>query len=140
MRQMLRLIIIGVLYTLLSPMKGEGGVPVSLGADSAVVIAQNAQQSLPMADVATNIGSEQLISALECNNDMWRTQRSESAVSSSNPLQTKLRYRTNFSSRISLPTNVESRAGHVTHIFDFDLCRSSLRVGYYLYALCRLRI
>lgn len=30
--------------------------------------------------------------------------------------------------------------GHVTHIFDYDNFRSSLRNGYYLHSLCRLRI
>lgn len=31
-------------------------------------------------------------------------------------------------------------AGHLTEIFNFNQYTSSLRVGYYLYALCRLRI
>lgn len=31
-------------------------------------------------------------------------------------------------------------AGHITHIFEYNCFRSSLRVVYYLYTLCRLRI
>lgn len=30
--------------------------------------------------------------------------------------------------------------GHITHIFEYNCFRSSLRVVYYLYTLCRLRI
>lgn len=32
------------------------------------------------------------------------------------------------------------RAGHLTHIFEYNHFRSSLRVVYYLHTLCRLRI
>lgn len=34
----------------------------------------------------------------------------------------------------------ESHQRHINKIFNFDIVRSSLRVDYYLYTLCRLRI
>lgn len=36
--------------------------------------------------------------------------------------------------------NMESHPRHVTHLFNFDCVKSSMRVDYYLYTLCRLRI
>ncbi len=35
---------------------------------------------------------------------------------------------------------MESHPRHVTHLFNFDCVKSSMRVDYYLYTLCRLRI
>lgn len=35
---------------------------------------------------------------------------------------------------------VVSHPRHVTRLFNFDCVKSSMRVDYYLYALCRLRI
>ena len=59
---------------------------------------------------------------------------------SSFSLPSSARYRTTTTLRIMASAVSARHAGHVTRIFEFNHFRSSLRIGYYLYALCRLRI
>lgn len=141
MRQLLRLIIICALYLILSP--GEDGrsiVPLRSIAEQSSILATGGDHSQPMAEIGTHATTERLYFALGSSRNFWRLSRTHSVSGSSGIQFAKLRHRANFISRISLPMSVESHAGHVTRIFDFNLHRSSLRVGYYLYALCRLRI
>lgn len=51
-----------------------------------------------------------------------------------------LRLRSLSKDGVSCEFSAASRPRHITKIFDFNIPRSSLRVGYYLYTLCRLRI
>lgn len=142
MRQLLRLIIICALYLILSPEEdGRGVVPLrSIAEQSSVLSMGEGEHSQPTVEIGTYSTTEPLYLVLRSNRNLWRVSRTHSVSGSSGIRIAKLRHRTNSISRISLPTSVESRAGHVTRIFDFNLHRSSLRVGYYLYALCRLRI
>ena len=50
------------------------------------------------------------------------------------------RYRTTTTLKIMASAVSARHAGHVTRIFEFNHFKSSLRIVYYLYALCRLRI
>ena len=85
--------------------------------------------------------AEQLC-CLEYNNDMLRTPRSVQSLGQNNNSQANNVVRCRVESHLkSISQAVPDRhAGHVTRIFEFNHFRSSLRITYYLYALCRLRI
>ncbi|MBQ4127823.1 MAG: hypothetical protein IJD72_07640 [Alistipes sp.] len=79
------------------------------------------------------------------NNDMFRASTPRCIVleeaQTLTTTSSSARYRTsNTSLKIMATALSERRAGHVTKIFEFNRFTSSLRIGYYLYALCRLRI
>lgn len=85
----------------------------------------------------------ELICCRECNSDMMlRTSRSVVSVgqNSHNTINNGARSRHESHSKTLAQAVVESHAGHLTRIFEFNHFRSSLRVTYYLYTLCRLRI
>ena len=76
-------------------------------------------------------------------NDILRSPSTNSNIISqrgTDGMQQQARQR-NVSHSKSLPHTTPCRyAGRITEIFNFNQYKSSLRVGYYLYALCRLRI
>ena len=85
----------------------------------------------------------ELICCRECNGDMMlRSSRSVVSVgqNSHNTINNSVRSRHESHTKTLAKAVVESHAGHLTRIFEFNHFRSSLRVTYYLYALCRLRI
>lgn len=82
----------------------------------------------------------ELLCAKEYNNDLWRSPRTITTLTNSTQQSVQQRHRTHLSIRITPHIPSERRAGHLTQIFEYNHYRSSLRVGYYLYALCRLRI
>lgn len=82
----------------------------------------------------------ELLCAKEYNNDVWRSPRTVTTLTNSSAQTIQQRHRTTHSIRIIPHIPSERRAGHLTQIFEYNHYRSSLRVGYYLYALCRLRI
>lgn len=73
-------------------------------------------------------------------------------TSRSNVVNSPTTVKTNSgSARLSVRQKIESEkmlsaavhqrhAGHITHIVEYSYFRSSLRVAYYIYTLCRLRI
>ncbi|MBR2168849.1 MAG: hypothetical protein IKA38_08830 [Alistipes sp.] len=61
-------------------------------------------------------------------------------VSSISTPTSSARYRTSTSQKIMATAIPNRHEGHVTKIFEFNSFTSSLRIAYYLYALCRLRI
>ena len=100
-------------------------------------------QSLPShIDVATQNYAEQWVCCKECNSDMLRTPRSFAPVSVQNSASvwSQVRHRGGEQLKFFATAVPLRRAGHITRIFEFDYFRSSLRVVYYLHALCRLRI
>lgn len=97
------------------------------------------EEQLPSSTLEQGYERE-LLCAKEYNNDVWRSPRSVNVSCSGANRSMQSRHRTTYLSKITPQTPSERRAGHVTHIFEFNHYRSSLRVGYYLYALCRLRI
>lgn len=87
--------------------------------------------------------SEELICCRECNSDMLlRTSRTIVTVGQNNltSLSNSVRSRHESHHKSLAQAFSESHAGRVTRFFEFNHFRSSLRVVYYLYALCRLRI
>ena len=86
--------------------------------------------------------AEQWVCCKECNSDMLRTPRSFAPISVQNnaPALQQVRHRGGEQLKFYATAVPSRRAGHVTRIFEFDYFRSSLRVVYYLHALCRLRI
>ena len=99
-------------------------------------VKSKAQMEVAASDFAT-----QIICCRECNSDMLRTSTSATTISVQNSTvaQQHLRHR-GAESKSYAATIPMRRAGHVTQIFEFNFFRSSLRVVYYLHALCRLRI
>lgn len=92
-------------------------------------------------EIAASDYAQQLLCCRKCNSDMLRTSSSASVLSvHSHTLVQQVRHRVTEQSKIYAVAIALRRAGHVTHIFEFNLFRSSLRVIYYLHALCRLRI
>lgn len=86
---------------------------------------------------------EELICSREYNSDMLlRTSRSSFTVGQNNltSLNNNVRSRHESHTKSLLQAIPECHAGHLTRLFEFNLFKSSLRVAYYLYALCRLRI
>ena len=93
-------------------------------------------------EVAAQSYAEQWVCCKECNSDMLRTPSSFAPISVQNsaPAWQQVRHRGGEQLKFYAAAVPLRRAGHVTRIFEFDYFRSSLRVVYYLHALCRLRI
>jgi hypothetical protein len=86
---------------------------------------------------------EELICSREYNGDMLlRTPRTIVTVGQNNLTSINSNVRTRSESHVKslLQAIPERHAGHLTRFFEFNHFRSSLRVVYYLYVLCRLRI
>ena len=100
-------------------------------------VKSKAQMEVAASDFAT-----QIICCRECNSDMLRTPRSFVPISVQNnaPMCQQVRHRGGEQLKFYATAVSLRRAGHITRIFEFDYFRSSLRVVYYLHALCRLRI
>lgn len=82
--------------------------------------------------------SHQLAVCLEYNNDLRAPVSLQRQAPSS---QNVVRHRGGDGhNRIILCDEKLSRQGRITHIFEFDKVKSSLRNAYYLHTLCRLRI
>lgn len=93
-------------------------------------------------EVSAPSHAEQLWCCRECNSDMLRTMRTAVptiAQNSTSAIQ-QVRHRSAEQLKFYAAAIPSRRAGHVTRIFEFDHFRSTLRVAYYLHALCRLRI
>ena len=85
--------------------------------------------------------TEQFVCQRECNSDMIRTSSSGAIIVQSNTATSQqVRHRGEEQLKFYASAVPARRAGHVTRIFEFNCFRSALRVTYYLYALCRLRI
>ena len=78
----------------------------------------------------------------EYNSDMLRSPNTTMSFgqSNNNSISNIVRSRVESHSKTISQAVPERHAGHVTQIFEFNHFRSSLRVVYYLYVLCRLRI
>ena len=100
------------------------------------------QRTSSRTEVAAQTYAEQWICCHECSSDMLRSPRSFASLSVQNnaPASQQVRHRGGDQLKLYTTAVPLRRAGHVTRIFEFDYFRSSLRVVYYLYALCRLRI
>lgn len=86
---------------------------------------------------------EELICSREYNGDMLlRTPRTIVTIGQNNLTSINNNVRTRSESHVKslLQAIPERHAGHVTRFLEFNHFRSSLRVVYYLYVLCRLRI
>jgi hypothetical protein len=86
---------------------------------------------------------EELICSREYNGDMLlRTPRTAVTVGQNNltSINSNVRTRSESHAKSLLQAIPERHAGHLTRFFEFNHFRSSLRVVYYLYVLCRLRI
>lgn len=93
-------------------------------------------------EVSAPSHAEQLWCCRECNSDMLRTMRTAAPTIAQNAASTsqQVRHRSDEQLKYYAAAIPSRRVGHVTRIFEFDTVRSTLRVAYYLYALCRLRI
>lgn len=114
---------------------------LSLALDkSAGQIISSAEQMT--SEVSATDQVEQLICCRECNSDMLRTMRTAAPTIAQNATSTtqQVRHRSDEQLKYYAAAIPSRRAGHVTRIFEFDTVRSTLRVAYYLHALCRLRI
>ena len=86
---------------------------------------------------------KELICSREYNGDMLlRTPRTIVTVGQNNLTSINSNVRTRSESHVKslLQAIPERHAGLLTRFFEFNHFRSSLRVVYYLYVLCRLRI
>ena len=85
---------------------------------------------------------DEWLCCLEYNSDMFRSPRTTMSFGQSNnsSINNVVRNRVESHSKTISQAVPERHAGHVTQIFEFNHFRSSLRVVYYLYVLCRLRI
>ena len=86
---------------------------------------------------------KELICSREYNGDMLlRTPRTTVTVGQNNltSINSNVRTRSESHAKSLLQAIPERHAGHVTRFLEFNHFRSSLRVVYYLYVLCRLRI
>ena len=86
---------------------------------------------------------EELICSREYNGDMLlRTPRTTVTVGQNNltSINSNVRTRSESHAKSLLQAISECHAGHLTRFFEFNHFRSALRVVYYLYVLCRLRI
>ncbi len=100
-------------------------------------------QGYMLSESVDNDFREELICCRECNGDMMlRTQRSFVTVGQNNLTSSNhnVRSRSESHDKYLVMAFHESHTGHVTRIFEFNHFKSSLRVVYYLYVLCRLRI
>lgn len=93
-------------------------------------------------EVSASDFAVQLHCCREYNSDMLRTSRTAASVSvqTHTVASQQVRHRADEHSKSYAAAIPLRRAGHVTQIFEFNRFRSSLRVVYYLHALCRLRI
>ncbi len=93
-------------------------------------------------EVSAPSQAEQLWCCRECNSDMLRTMRTAAPSIAQNATSAtqQVRHRSDEQLKYYAAAIPSRRAGHVTRIFEFDHFRSTLRVAYYLHALCRLRI
>ena len=76
-------------------------------------------------------------------NDILRSPSTNTSITSqrgADGANNEARQRSTYCTKSLLHTSPCRYAGHVTEIFNFNRYTSSLRVGYYLHALCRLRI
>ena len=95
----------------------------------------------PQSEVVAEHHTEQFVCQRECNSDMIRTSSSGAIIVQSNTATSQqVRHRGEEQLKFYASAVPARRAGHVTRIFEFNCFRSALRVTYYLYALCRLRI
>lgn len=109
----------------------EGNLCVDV--DSVVSQCLISEQSSSDGD-ATVIHKDEMLRVLIARYTVLEPQTTTSAPSRS------ARFRNLVNHKIMASAISDRRAGHVTRIFEFNHFRSSLRVAYYLYALCRLRI
>ena len=92
-------------------------------------------------EIVTENHTEQIICQRECNCDMVRTSVSGTLIVQSNAATSQqVRHRGGVQLKFYSSAIPARRAGHITRIFEFNYFRSALRVTFYLYALCRLRI
>lgn len=93
-------------------------------------------------ELSAQDNAEQLWCCRECNSDMLRTMRTATPTIAQNGTSTiqQVRHRLDEQLKFYAAAIPSRRAGHVTRIFEFDTVCSTLRVAYYLHALCRLRI
>lgn len=90
-----------------------------------------------------NLIPQEAICTSSTSNNIFRlsTNSRTSTVNTSQNISSRnnLRYRT-FTERIMAEAINSRLAGHTTKIFEYNPYTSSLRIAYYLHALCRLRI
>lgn len=85
----------------------------------------------------------ELFYSREYSGDLFlRTSRNIVSVGQNNlsSINNSMRSRHESHTKSLMQAVPESHAGHLTRFFEYNHFKSSLRVVYYLYALCRLRI
>lgn len=103
---------------------------------------QGEEHTMPHSEVVAENHTQQLICQRECNSDMLHTPRTALTITSQSRIASnqQVRHRGDEQLKFYASALPARRAGHITRIFEFNCFRSVLRVRYYLYALCRLRI